>query len=342
MIWPAGSPERWAWARRVAAKAKAAGVTAVLIKVADGQRPYNVRWKDTVGKYGKKNQVYYNSTQADAVDDLPELVEAFHELGIRVIGWQFVYLGNEEAQAMMAIRRMRELKLDGWVVNAEFSHKSFYEREETIIEGKKKKKVKKQYEYTRPQPDMLESVDAYMLPMRAETSRLGIWLGLSTYKYPSSHPSFPFAAFLQYCDVNLPQVYPLGDLRSNAHSLQLAKSLKEYRAISETPIYPTGAACSEGGWLATAAQVTDFFEACEREGLEAAGLWEWSQMDNTMPLPWVSRPELWKAMADYVWPGDESPVEAPPEPVKPGLGAGDPAPVDWHQLFNDFRVRVRH
>jgi hypothetical protein len=311
VIWPAGSPERLEWARLVAEKAKAAGVSWVLLKVADGTLPYNKRRRLDDGT------IIYNSNVDAAVDDCPELIDALHAVGIKVAGWQFVYSNNVEAQVRMAILRMRELDLDAWIVNAEYAHKSYRQNGKTVTGMQVDWSLPLQ-ELQEPPGSTISIVDAYMAPARAECAEQGIWLGLSSYKYPSYHPSFPWRQFLHYCDAHLPQVYPIGDTRDNAHAIQLAKSLDECRALDPwMPIYPTGGAFSEHGWTATVAQITDFFEACQLQGLAAGGLWEWSQMSERFPA-------FWEAMAAHPWPiAGEEPVPAEPETPQ---GEGDP---DW-------------
>lgn len=328
IIWPADSPERLAWAERIADRAVAARLTHVCIKVADGIYPFNVRRKDAAGN------VIYNSTLPDAIDDCPLVVKALQRRGIKVYGWQFVYGQNPEAEAAMAIQRMNELGLDGWIVNAEKHWKSYYTVE--VKEGKTK--VTKVYENAQPSAEDLRAVGLYMAPVRAETKRLGIPLFLSSFKYPSSHPSFPFAAFLGYCDGNMPQVYPIGDSRPDAHRIQLAKSLREYRAIApEVPIVPTGGAFSESfvgydgkaySWTATPVQVTDFFDACLAEGLPAANVWEWFAAAE-------KHPELWESIVAYDCPGDEIYV--------PTQGAGEQAvPVHFEDgWLARYREKVK-
>jgi len=290
--------ERQAHAVRLAEAAKSAGLSHVLIKVADGIYPYNRRRKNPV-----TGEIIFNSTLADATDDCILVTKELQNRNIKVYGWQFVYSRFPTKEAEMAIQRMRELDLDGWVVNAEYAHK-------TIING---------VEAWSPPQTMIAKVGEYMAAVRAETLRLKIPLGLSSYKFPSSHPSFPFSAFLEYCDFNMPQVYPVGDPRPDAHSIQLEKSIREYMAINpDIKQIPTGGAYSQGyqvrgvtySWVATPEQVTDFFAACERMGIEAANVWEWYAAA-------VRFPPLWNALAEYPWPG---------EIILPPAGEGDPLP----------------
>jgi ketosteroid isomerase-like protein len=75
-----------------------AGLSHVLIKIADGPRAYNV-------------------------DLATPLVEALKGAGILVWGWQFVY-GNEPfGEADIAVHRVQTLGLDGFVINAEVDYK---------------------------------------------------------------------------------------------------------------------------------------------------------------------------------------------------------------------------
>lgn len=321
VIWPADDPRRLAHAERIAVRAVRAGLTHVCIKVADGIYPYNVR-------RNLNGRIIFNSTAADAIDDCPAVVKALQARGIKVYGWGFAYGSNPEAEAKIAIKRMNELGLDGWIVNAETHWKTYYQKEvvELVPKGKKviKTKVIKTFENAQPTVDTNQRVGQLMAPLRAECKRIGIPLWLSSFKFPSSHPSFPFAAFLDYVDGNMPQVYPIGDTRENAHSLQLAQSLREYRRINPAVmIVPTGAACDhpyvdrstgkKKTWLATPAQVKDFLEAAVREGLQAANIWEWDQAAER-------HPELWIPIEEFAWPGLDQPVIL----VAPA-GSGDPS-----------------
>lgn len=82
----------------IARRASEAGLSHVLIKIADGPRAYNV-------------------------DLAAPVVEALKASGIQVWGWQFVY-GNEPfGEADIAIHRIKTLALAGFVINAEVDYK---------------------------------------------------------------------------------------------------------------------------------------------------------------------------------------------------------------------------
>jgi ketosteroid isomerase-like protein len=79
-------------------RAREAGLTHVLIKIADGPRAYNV-------------------------DLAAPVVEALQAAGLQAWGWQFAYGDEPFGEADIAVHRMNTLKLDGFVVNAETAYK---------------------------------------------------------------------------------------------------------------------------------------------------------------------------------------------------------------------------
>lgn len=103
MIWKIPSCEGGNPAQ-IAATAKAAGLTHVLIKIADGPYAYNVD----------------KETQVDLV---PPVVEALKGKGIQVWGWHYVYGNNPVAEAQMAVKRVKGLNLSGYVIDAEEEYK---------------------------------------------------------------------------------------------------------------------------------------------------------------------------------------------------------------------------
>ena len=85
-----------------------AGLSHVLIKIADGSSAYNV-------------------------DLAAPVVDALKAAGLKVWGWQFVY-GNEPfGEADIAIHRIGTLALDGFVVNAESAYKGKHAAAEAYI-----------------------------------------------------------------------------------------------------------------------------------------------------------------------------------------------------------------
>ncbi len=93
-------------AAAIAAKAQAAGLTHVLIKIAHGPEPYR-----------------YNISTAN--DRVGPLVSALRALGneFQVWGWQYTFGDDPEGDARIAVALTQQYKLDGFVINAETEYK---------------------------------------------------------------------------------------------------------------------------------------------------------------------------------------------------------------------------
>ncbi len=87
---------------KILAAAQAAGLSHVLVKIADGVKSFGV-----------------NSSG----DFTAPVVQALRAAGIAVWGWHYVYGNNPSAEANIAIQRTQELGLDGYVVDAEEEYK---------------------------------------------------------------------------------------------------------------------------------------------------------------------------------------------------------------------------
>lgn len=86
----------------ISSEAHAAGFTYVLIKIADGARPYNID---------------------DGVDKVPAVVQALKSRGIKTWGWHYVYGDDPIGEAQIAISRIQQLGLDGYAIDAESEYK---------------------------------------------------------------------------------------------------------------------------------------------------------------------------------------------------------------------------
>lgn len=228
---------------------EAAGITNAWIKVADGSGRYNI---DPWGQ-----------------DRVPGLVAALRMRGISAWGWQYIYGRYPDSEADMAIRRIREFDLDGFVVNAELEFKA---------------------------AGMGEVAKRYMRRLRNAFPDLPI--GISSYRFPILHREFPFDAFLAFCDFAAPQVYWAGATNAGA---QLVRCLNEYKNLSvKRPIYPTGAAYQEHGWTATANQMIDFMQTAKNYKLPGFNFWEM----RACQLYVVGG---WRAVHEFEWTGDGGP-----------------------------------
>jgi hypothetical protein len=266
----------------IAEVAKQAGLSHVLIKVADGSSPYNI-------------------DKATSRDNVPAMVAALRSRGVQPWGWQYIYGHNAQTEARMAIQRVNEFQLDGFVVNAE---KEFKQKGMDIVARE------------------------YMQALRAGLPNTPI--ALSSFRYPSMHRPLPFEVFLDYCDLNMPQVYWV---KSYNPAQQLLKSLHEYQGLRVwRPFLPTGAAYPEDSWAPTPEQITSFLQAVRDNDLPGANFWEWyyARRHNS---------PLWNSIRDFPW--------APPTPGEPpdisiryldALNSNDPVKVA--ALYGNAGVHV--
>lgn len=89
----------------ISSVAQSAGLTHVLVKIADGVNHYNIN----------------ASTGEDLV---PPLITALHRLGIECWGWHYIYGGDPDGEAWIGGRRARQLGLDGYVIDSETEYKA--------------------------------------------------------------------------------------------------------------------------------------------------------------------------------------------------------------------------
>jgi len=231
-------------AAAIAAQAVAAGLSHVLIKVADGAYAYNLN----------------PDTGADMV---PPVVQALKAQNIKVWGWQYVYGYEPTGEANIAIQRINGLRLDGFAIDAEGEYK---------LAGRD------------------QAARTYMARLRQALPTFPI--ALSSYRFPTLHPTLPWQAFLEKCDLNMPQMYWVG---AHNPAEQLARCLREFAAITPSrPIIPTGSAYTQGNWSATPADILEFLQAAQILNLSAANFWEWGHTKLYLPA-------LWETVKQYPW-----------------------------------------
>ncbi|MFQ5409661.1 MAG: nuclear transport factor 2 family protein [Anaerolineales bacterium] len=243
-------------AEAIAEKAARAGLTHLIIKIADG------------------NQRFGEATQNRAV------VNALRNRRIQVWGWHYVYGSDPNGEARVGVEQTKTLRLDGYVIDAEHQYK---------------------------QPGKDAAARQYMAGLRQGLPSTPI--ALSSYRYPSFHRELPWAAFLEKCDYNMPQVY-----WEKAHNpdAQLKRTVQEFantRLVGfNRPVIPTGSAYGSGDWVATANDLRIFLQQAVELGLKAANAYSWD---------WATLPQhhsLFDAVANFAWPGpvSELPDDTPP------------------------------
>jgi hypothetical protein len=225
-------------------------------------------------------------------DLLPPVVEALHARGIAVWGWHYIYGEDPQREAQTGAQRARQLGLDGYVVDAET-------------------------EFKRPQ--MADPARAFMQAVRAALPDMP--LALSSYRFPSLHPQFPWSTFLEHCDAVMPQVY-----WEQAHNpdQQLVRTVNEFANPALVgyvrPVIPTGSAYGAGNWRATPEDITGFLAKAVALKLEGANLYSWDYARSE------KNTDLWSAAQAFEWPTTPAPKDVPEQYVE-ALNSGDPAAV---------------
>jgi hypothetical protein len=223
-------------------------------------------------------------------DLVPAVSQALKNRGIYVWGWHYVKGGDPSGEARVAIARTRELQLDGYVIDAEHEYK---------WRGKD------------------AAARLFMSELRQALPNHPI--ALSSYRFPTYHRELPWAAFLEKCDFNMPQVY-----WEQAHNpgAQLERSVGEFadtRLVGHArPVIPTGSAYGAGGWVATAEDQRRFYQKALELGLSSANTYSWD---------WSTSPghhDLWDAVAAFQWPlAEVAPTVPTPAPMPPSV-SNDP------------------
>lgn len=195
-----------------------------------------------------------------------DLVAKLTEIGVEAWGWQYTYGSSPANEALKGADRAIETGVTGFIANAEAQYKTAG----------------------------AAAAETYMETLRANLPA-GMKVGLSSYRYPSLHGTFPWEEFLEHSDFVMPQVY--WEQQHNP-AYQLSKSYGEYLALAPTlPYIPTGAAYKRGDWEATPADVTAFLDQALAMDLQGANFWEWGRSRLYVPA-------TWQAVADYEWPLD--------------------------------------
>lgn len=240
----------------ITAKALEAGLTHILIKIADG-----ASW-------------IYNYDYATKTDLVPPVRDALRSAGVKVWGWHYIWGNDPVGEARMAINRMRTLKLDGYVIDAEAEFKD---------------------------PSKKNAAIRFMTDLKAGLTDVPI--GFSSYRYPKLHPEVPYDIFLKGCDYAMPQVY-----FEQAHNPedQLARCAEQYYALKNArPLVPTGPTYQHGDWRPSADEIDRFMGKAKAMGLEGVNFWA---------IDFASQPamaDLWKVVSDFKWSNEPPPTDVP-------------------------------
>lgn len=228
--------------------------------VASRLRELGIRWivlkiANGTGKYNMR-PVYIFGKPVIWIDDIIHpFIAALRAEGIGVWGYQYIYGLRPTAEATAGIGRYNELDLDGFVINAENEMKN------------------------KP-----SQASTYTVLLRQGLPDVPI--ALTSYRYPSYHPSFPFESFLTEDIFHMPQVYWLG---ANNPGFQLKKSVGELTAISDVPVVPLGLAYSEGGYPPpTEREMQEFHDTVLELELSGYAWWEFYAAQKARVLDFIT------------------------------------------------------
>lgn len=202
-------------------------------------------------------------------DLVPPVVAALQGRGIQAWGWHYIYGDNPGGEASIAVKRCTQLGVDGYVLDAEAEYKL---------------------------PGRAVAARSFMSALRAGLPDLPV--ALSSFRYPSLHPQLPWKAFLEKCDLAMPQVY-----WEQAHNpeQQLDRSAAEFANAALVgfvrPFVPTGSAYGAGNWKASADELTRFLTKAVSLSLPAANLYNWDSACS------AGNGDMWDAVANFNWPG---------------------------------------
>lgn len=230
----------------------------------------------------------YNINTSTGEDYAWELVQALRERNIACWGWHYVYGYDPLAEADIAIQRVQSLKLDGYVVDAEAPYK---------------------------QTGRDEDARQFLGRLRRGLGQFPI--ALSSYRFPTFHPQFPFEVFLEQVDYNLPQMYWV---EAHNPAEQLQRCLREFEGLAPfRPLMPTGPAYLQGDWRPTVIEIQEFLNAARALNLGAANFWEWAHCRQHLP-------EIWEAICAFPWPLEPASQDIVPRYIA-ALNSHDPSVV---------------
>src|SRR5260370_22325561 len=129
-------------------------------------------------------------------------------------------------------------------------------------------------------------------------------VALSSYRFPSVHRDLAWAAFLEDCDLSMPQVYWQGAHNADVQLTRSVTELSNAKLVGNVrPVVPTGSAYGSGDWIATADDLGKFLAAAQQLKLSAANFYSW----DAAGVP--DNHDLWNTVATYDWQNGASDLE---------------------------------
>lgn len=235
---------------------------------------------------------------------LKELIPALKEVGLKVWGWGYIY-GNKwftkdgaAREADMTVKMCKLHDVDGFHMDAE--HEYFGQFDAAKI-------------YT----------------TRVRTALPDLPLGLSTYRFPSYFPKFPWNEFLRVSSHHYVQLYWE---RSHNPGAQLKRSHAELTALKNLPYIPVIPAYSMPAdakkgykeWRPTPADYVELFAEMRRLKLPGVSAWSMQHIEHFLNLT--------EAFATHGFPPAKKEAPKPPAPKYPPFDE-----ANWKKLIDQAR-----
>jgi Putative peptidoglycan binding domain len=204
---------------RIAKKAKRHGIRTLYIKSSDGTNAWN---------QFKRPMVHY-----------------FHNHGLCVCAWQYVYGSHPGAEARRGVNAVND-GADCLVIDAEAEYEGRY-----------------------------AAADRYVDKLRYRVGR-NFPTGLSSFPYVDYHPSLPYSVFLGPggARFNLPQVYwhaiGVSVGKADRHTIR-------YNRVYKRPIYPLGQTYRDAGGRPSRKQIRKFRRLAISFDFHGISWWSWQE-----------------------------------------------------------------
>ncbi|NPV57366.1 MAG: hypothetical protein HPY76_11945 [Anaerolineae bacterium] len=240
----------------------------------------------------------YNINSTTKKDMVPAVANALRAKGIEVWGWHYIYGNNPTGEASIAAQRVKGLNLNGYVIDAEIEFQ---------------------------QPGMDKAATTFMSALRKSLPSTPI--ALCSFRYPSYHPQFPWSAFLDKCDYNMPQVYWQESHNAGA---QLTRSFNEFQTLKPVrPYIPMGPMYGASGWSPSASEVLEFMNTAISLNISGANFFTWDYRSRY--------PAVWNTIAAYPWSSGNTNLDIP-EKFIAAMNSKDPQKVA--ALYTSEAIRI--
>ena len=260
---------------KIIERLKSAGVKWVSIKLGDS----NSYWPGHDPSVGSLSRWL----QENNYSDFSEVVTEFHNAGIKVLGWHYVYsyarwspgpgYDIRDTEAEVSIEILNISGIDGLIINAEAEY-----------EGKGKGPIAEQY--------MKDIRDKHP----------NSFIAYSSFARVTGHEWFPWLEFGRYCDANMPQCYwaarpldPEEEVRRMKEDFDHWHSIWEQKGYGDSvkPIIPVG----QGGYVDIGRDIYDgeikkFCDKVQEYGYQGVSLYRYDIMDEAA---WKEYASSWEA-----------------------------------------------